>query len=85
MTFLSGYCFIVLPDYYTKSSRKEHLNKKDKALRTLELSENLHTQRNILAGRRSRGPLRIVGHKEKRRVVYDTKHNYDIFVLPGDG
>jgi Zn-dependent metalloprotease len=80
---VSSCCFIIPPDLLYQIIKEGSSEQKDKALRTLEVSESLRTQRSILAGMRG-GPLRVAGHQQKRRIVYDTKQSYDIFSLPGD-
>jgi Zn-dependent metalloprotease len=80
----SSQCFIIPPDLLYQIIKEGTSEQKDKALRTLEISESLRTQRSILAGMRGGGPIRVGGHQQKRRVVYDAKHSYDIFSLPGD-
>ena len=76
-------CFIIPPDLLYQIIKEGTSEQKDKAIRTLELSESLRTQRSILAGIHS-SLLRVAGHQQKRRIVYDAKHNDDIFSLPGE-
>ncbi|HEU4443866.1 MAG TPA: M4 family metallopeptidase [Nitrososphaeraceae archaeon] len=80
---LSGCCFIIPSDLLYQIIKEGSSEQKDKALRTLEVSESLRTQRSILAGMRG-GPLRVAGHHQNRPIVYDAKQSYDIFSLPGD-
>jgi Zn-dependent metalloprotease len=74
-------CQIIPPDLLYEFIKKGSSEEKDKAIHTLELSESLRTQRSILS--RIHG-LRVSGHQQKRRIVYDAKHAEDIFSLPGD-
>lgn len=53
---------------------------KERAIRTLEISESLRTQRTLLS---KIGGLRVVGPPEKRRIIYNANHAEDIFSLPG--
>jgi Zn-dependent metalloprotease len=74
-------CQIIPPDLLYQIIKEGTSEEKDKAIRTLELSESLRTQRSILS--RIHG-LSVSGHQQKRRIVYDAKHAEDIFSLPGD-
>jgi Zn-dependent metalloprotease len=80
----SSHCFIIPPDLLYQIIKEGTSEQKDKALRTLEISESLRTQRSILAGMHGGGAFRVAGHQQKRRIIYDTKHSYDIFSLPGE-
>jgi Zn-dependent metalloprotease len=78
-------CQIIPPDLLYQIIKEGTSEQKDKAIRTLELSENLRTQRSIIAGIRGGGNLlRVAGHEQKRRIIYDAKHADDIFSLPGE-
>jgi Zn-dependent metalloprotease len=83
MNCLSSCCQIIPPDLLYQIIKEGTSEQKDKALRTLELSQSLRTQRSILA-RIHVGGLIVSGHQQKRRVVYDAKHAEDIFSLPGE-
>jgi Zn-dependent metalloprotease len=78
----SSSCFIIPPDLLYQIIKEGTSEQKDKAIRTLEITESLRTQRIILSG--IQVLLRVSGHQQKRRVVYDAKHAEDIFALPGD-
>ena len=70
-------CCIILPDLLYQVIKEGNIEEKETAIRTLE---NLRTERTILS--RIRG-LRVAGHLEKRRIIYDANHADDIFSLPG--
>ena len=76
-------CFIVPPDLLYQIIKEGTPEQKDKAISTLELSESLRTQRSILSKIRG-GILRVAGHQQKRRIVYDAKHSDYVFSLPGE-
>jgi Zn-dependent metalloprotease len=80
----SAPCYIIPPDllYHLIKEEGRNSEQRDKAIHTLELSESLRTQRNILA--MMRGGLKVAGHQLKRRIVYDAKHAEYIFELPGE-
>jgi Zn-dependent metalloprotease len=74
-------CCIVPPDLlYEVIKRGKSEEEKERAIRTLEISEALRTERTVLS--RMRG-LRVAGHLDKRRIIYDANHAEDIFSLPG--
>ncbi|HEY7108510.1 MAG TPA: hypothetical protein VH415_03690, partial [Nitrososphaeraceae archaeon] len=78
-------CQIIPPDLLHQIIKEGTSEQKDKFIRTLELSEILRTQRSIIAGMRGGGNiLKIAGHLQKRRIVYDANHADDIFSLPGE-
>lgn len=78
-------CQIIPPDVLYQIIKEGTSEQKDKFIRTLELSEILRTQRSIIAGMRGVGNiLKIAGHLQKRRIVYDANHADDIFSLPGE-
>ena len=64
----SSYCFIVPPDLLYQIIKEGTSEEKEKAIRTLELSESLRTQRSILS-KIGGGILRVAGHQQKRRIV----------------
>src|SRR5215208_3631791 len=81
----SSYCFIIPPDLLYQIIKEGTSEEKDKAIRTLELSESLRTQRSILSKIGGGGGLlRVAGHQQKRRIVYDAKHDDYVFSLPGE-
>ena len=62
-------CQIIPPDLLYQIIKEGTSEQKDKAIRTLELSEILRTQRSIIAGIRGGGNLlRVAGHQQKRRI-----------------
>jgi Zn-dependent metalloprotease len=74
-------CCIIPPDLLYRVIREGKTEEeKDRAIRTLEISESLRTQRAVLS---KIGGLRLVGPPEKRRIIYDANHGEDIFSLPG--
>ena len=79
----SSYCFIIPPDLLYQIIKEGTSEQKDKAIRTLELSESLRTQRSILS-KLGGSLLRVAGHQQKRRIVYDAKHSDYVFSLPGE-
>lgn len=74
-------CCIIPPDLlYEVIRRARNEDEKERAIRTLELSESLRTERTVLS--RMRG-LRTGGNLDKRRIIFDANHAEDIFSLPG--
>jgi Zn-dependent metalloprotease len=49
----------------------------------VELSESLRTQRSVLAKIGGSDLLRVAGHQQKRRIVYDAEHSDYVLSLPG--
>ena len=81
----SSWCSIIPPDLLYQIIKEGTSEQKDRAIHTLELSGSLRTQRSILAGMHGGGNLlRVAGHQQKRRIVYDANHEDDIFSLPGE-
>lgn len=77
-------CFIIPPDFLYQIIKEGTSEQKDKAIHTLELSETLRTERSILAKMGGGVLLRVAGHQQKRRIVYDAKHTDYVFSLPGE-
>jgi Zn-dependent metalloprotease len=77
-------CFIIPPDLLYQIIKEGTSEEKDKAIRTLELSETLRTQRSVLAKMGGGVLLRVAGHQQMRRIVYDAKHTDYVFSLPGE-
>ena len=75
-------CFIIPCDLLYQIIKIGTSEQKDKAKRTLELPESLRTQRLILSKIGGGALLRVAGHKQKRRIVYDAKHRDYVFSLP---
>jgi Zn-dependent metalloprotease len=74
-------CCIIPPDLlYEVIKYGKTEEEKERAIRTLEISESLRTQRIFLS---RMGGLRVSGPPEKRRTIYDANHAEDIFSLPG--
>ena len=81
----SCWCYIIPPDLLYQIIKEGTSEQKDNAIHALELSASLRTQRSILAGIRGGGNLlKVAGHQQKRRIVYDANHTDDIFSLPGE-
>jgi Zn-dependent metalloprotease len=84
MNYSSACCFIIPPDLLYQIIKEGTSEQKDKAIRTLELSESLRTQRSVLSKIGGSSLLRVAGYQQKRRIVYDAKHNDYVFSLPGE-
>ena len=78
---IQAHCNIVPPDIlYEIIKQGKTAEEKEKAIRTLEISESLRTQRTVLTRIHD---LRAPKVLEKRRIIYDANHAEDIFSLPG--
>lgn len=61
----SRYCFIIPPDLLYQIIKEGTSEQKDRAIRTLELSESLHMQRSLLAKMDGGSLFRVAGHQQK--------------------
>lgn len=74
-------CCITPPDLlHDIIKRGKTEEEKERAIRTLELSERLRAEREVIA--KIHG-LRVLGQPDKMRILYDANHADDIFSLPG--